>query len=469
MSVPLATLEQTAVDVKVGLMGRLFGTDGVRGCANRDITARLALQMSVAASRVLGKPEQSGNHRPRAIVGRDTRISGDFLSAAVAAGIASTGVDVWDAGVLPTPGVAYAVKATGAEFGVVLSASHNPMPDNGIKFFGPGGTKLDDAVEDEITALVDVNWQRPIAENVGRIQRYPAAADEFTEHLVAGLGDKVTPLQGLTVVVDCAHGAASVVGPAALRQAGAEVIVTAAEPTGLNINDGVGSTHIDNLQRAVLEQSADLGVAFDGDADRCLAVDARGREVNGDQIMGILAIGLKEDGKLAHDTLVTTVMSNLGLRLAMERYGIDTVQTAVGDRYVLERMKADGYSLGGEQSGHILMLDHGSTGDGVQTALHLMHRMATSKRTLADLAAEIPNLPQVLINVKDVDKSRTADPAVAAEVTAVENELGATGRVLLRASGTEPVIRVMVEAESEEVAQQQAQRLADVVKTHLAL
>lgn len=448
-------------------MSRLFGTDGVRGCANRDITARLALQLSVAASRVLTK--QTGNQKPRAIVGRDTRISGDFLSAAVSAGIASAGVDVWDVGVLPTPGVAYAVQATGAEFGVVLSASHNPMPDNGIKFFGPGGTKLDDSVEDEITELLDAEWERPIAEAVGRIDRYPAAADEYIEHLVAGLGDKVTPLKGLTVVVDCAHGAASVVGPAALRQAGADVIVTAAEPTGLNINDGVGSTHIENLQRAVLEQSADLGVAFDGDADRCLAVDARGREVNGDQIMGILAIGLKEDGNLAQNTLVTTVMSNLGLRLAMERYDIATVQTAVGDRYVLERMKSDGFALGGEQSGHILMLDHGSTGDGVQTALHLMHRMATSKRTLADLAAEIPTLPQVLINVKDVDKTRTSDPRIASEVTAVEAELGSTGRVLLRASGTEPLIRVMVEAETEQIAHQQAERLADVVKLHLAL
>lgn len=457
------------VDEKVIYMSRLFGTDGVRGLANRDITARLALQLAVAGSRVLGKPEQSATRRPVAIVGRDTRISGDFLSAAVSAGIASAGVDVWDAGVLPTPGVAHAVKSTGADFGVVLSASHNPMPDNGIKFFGPGGSKLDDAVEDEIAALVDTEWNRPVAHAVGRITRYPAAADAFTEHLVAQLGATPTPLKGLTVVVDCAHGAASVVGPAALRQAGAEVIVTAAEPTGLNINDGVGSTHIENLQRAVVEQSADLGVAFDGDADRCLAVDAMGREVNGDQIMGILAIGLKEDGRLAQNTLVTTVMSNLGLKLAMEHYGITCLQTAVGDRYVLERMKQDNLSLGGEQSGHILMLDHGTTGDGVQTALHLMNRMATSKRTLADLAAEIPSLPQVLINVRDVDKSRTADPAIAKEVTAVEKELGSTGRVLLRASGTEPVIRVMVEAETKEVATEHAQRLANAVTAHLAL
>lgn len=456
-------------------MSRLFGTDGVRGLANRDITARLALQLAVAGSRVLARPEQAtGGKRPFAVIGRDTRISGDFLAASMAGGIASTGVDVLDAGILPTPGVAYAVEKTGAAFGVVLSASHNPMPDNGIKFFGPGGKKLDDAVEDEILALLDAEWERPTGAEVGRIQRYPAAADEFAEHLVRTLGPgagegAVRPLAGLTVVVDCAHGAASVVGPAALRQAGAEVIVTAAEPNGLNINDGVGSTHIEGLTRVVVENQADLGVAFDGDADRCLAVDALGREVNGDQIMGILAIGKKEDGVLAEDTLVTTVMSNLGLRLAMESKGISTVQTGVGDRYVLEGMLSGGYTLGGEQSGHILMLDHGTTGDGVQTALHLMHRMATSHRTLADLAAEIPQLPQVLINVKGVDKTRTDHPALVAEVEAVEAELGETGRVLLRASGTEPLIRVMVEAETAEAAQAQAERLAGVVERELAL
>ncbi|MYM20302.1 phosphoglucosamine mutase [Brevibacterium sp. 5221] len=451
-------------------MSRLFGTDGARGLANADITARLALQLAVAGSRVLGAAQAADGARPVAIVGRDTRISGEFLSAATCAGIASTGVDVRDAGILPTPGVAHAVAATGAAFGVVLSASHNPMPDNGIKFFGPGGTKLDDAVEDEILAVLETDWERPTGAAVGRINRYPAAADEFTEHLVATLGAAdARPLSGLSVVVDCANGAASVVGPAALRQAGAEVIVIAAEPDGLNINDGVGSTHIGNLQAAVVEHQADLGVAFDGDADRCLAVDALGREVNGDQIMGILAIGLHSAGRLARGTLVTTVMSNLGLRLAMGEHGIDTVQTAVGDRYVLERMLADGYSLGGEQSGHVLMLDHGTTGDGVQTALHIMHRMAAERRTLADLAAEIPQLPQELVNVRGVNKARTDDAQVAAEVAAVEEELGDTGRVLLRASGTEPLIRVMVEAASAAQAKAQAQRLAAVVRDRLSL
>jgi phosphoglucosamine mutase len=450
-------------------MSRLFGTDGVRGLANRDITAKLALQLSVAGSRVLSRG-WTGQRRPFAVVGRDTRVSGEFLSAALSAGIASTGVDVLDAGMLPTPGIAQVVKDTGAAFGVVISASHNPMPDNGIKFFAAGGTKLDDAVEDAILAIFDEEWERPIGESVGHISRYPAAADEYTEHLVASLGaEGARPLSGLKVVVDCAHGAASIVGPAALRQAGAEVIVSAAEPDGFNINDGVGSTHLEPLQRLVVETQSDLGVAFDGDADRCLAVDSRGRVVNGDQVMGILAIGLKELGELKGDTLVTTVMSNLGLKQAMDRYGIATVQTSVGDRYVLERMLAEGYVLGGEQSGHVLMLDHGTTGDGVQTALHLMKRMADAKRTLADLAAEIPQLPQALVNVKGVDKHGCDHPQVAAEVAAVESELADTGRVLLRASGTEPLIRVMVEAATEDTATAQAERLAATVKEHLAL
>ena len=440
-----------------------------RSLANRDISAKLALQLSVAGSRVLAR-DWKGEKRPFAVVGRDTRVSGEFLSAALSAGIASTGVDVLDAGMLPTPGIAQVVKDTGAAFGVVISASHNPMPDNGIKFFAAGGTKLDDAVEDEILEIFDQDWDRPTGSAVGRISRYPAAADEYTEHLVRCVdAENVRPLSGLKVVVDCAHGAASIVGPAALRQAGAEVIVSAAEPDGFNINDGVGSTHLEPLQRLVVETQSDLGVAFDGDADRCLAVDSLGRVVNGDQVMGILAIGLKELGELRGNTLVTTVMSNLGLTQAMEKYGIKTVQTAVGDRYVLERMIADGYALGGEQSGHVLMLDHGTTGDGVQTALHLMKRMADAKRTLADLAAEIPQLPQALVNVKGVDKNNVDHPQVAAEVAAVEAELADTGRVLLRASGTEPLIRVMVEAATEDAATAQAERLAASVKEHLAL
>ncbi|WGW12897.1 phosphoglucosamine mutase [Saxibacter everestensis] len=450
-------------------MGRLFGTDGVRGLANRDVTVDLALDLSVAAAHVLSEEGVFSGHRPKAVIGRDTRASGEFLSAAVAAGLASAGVDVADAGVLPTPGIAHVVKVSNADLGVVLSASHNPMPDNGIKFFARGGTKLPDSVEDRIEARLRSEWERPTGADVGRIQRYAAAADEYTEHLVACLRAGDEPLAGLRVVVDCANGAASVVGPAAIRQAGAEVVVIGASPNGLNINDGIGSTHLGPLQAAVVAEGADLGVAFDGDADRCLAVDAKGRVVDGDQVMGILALGLAERGLLKNNTLVTTVMSNLGLRLAMEKAGIATVQTAVGDRYVLEEMAKNGHTLGGEQSGHVLMLDHGTTGDGVQTSLHLMVRMAQTRRTLADLASAIPKLPQVLINVQNVDKSRASDAVVAATVAEVEAALGSTGRVLLRASGTEPLIRVMVEAADEAEAQSAANRLADVVREQLTL
>ncbi|GAA2000889.1 phosphoglucosamine mutase [Brevibacterium samyangense] len=452
-------------------MTRLFGTDGVRGLANRTVTAGLALQLAEAGARVLAGPAPEGRERPFAVVGRDTRVSGEMLAAAVAAGVSAAGVDVLLVDELPTPGVAHVVKQTGASFGVVLSASHNPMPDNGIKFFAAGGRKLDDELEDRIQALMGQEWDRPTGAAIGRITRFPSAVDEYTEALVTEVERHRddSPLAGLTVVVDCAHGAASVVGPAALRQAGAQVIVTAADPNGYNINDGVGSTHIENLVDEVKAHNADLGVAFDGDADRCLAVDSLGRPINGDQIMGILALGLKERGLLAQDTLVVTTMSNLGLHLAMEKAGIRTVQTGVGDRYVLEEMLRGGYNLGGEQSGHVLMLDHGTTGDGVQTALHLMARMAQTKRTLADLAAEIPQLPQVLINVSGVDKTQVAHPVVAAEVARVEAELAGGGRVLLRASGTESLIRVMVEAGTEESARSHAESLAAVVEAELAL
>ncbi|WP_349828158.1 phosphoglucosamine mutase [Brevibacterium litoralis] len=452
-------------------MTLLFRTDGVRGLATGLVTASLALQFGEAGARVRAGPAPEGRARPFAVVGRDTRVSGEMLAAAVAAGVSSAGVDVLLVDELPTPGVAHVVKNTGADFGVVLSASHNPMPDNGIKFFARGGTKLDDALEDRIQDLMGKDWERPTGDGLGRITRFPSATDEYTETLVKEVerNRDDSPLSGLTVVVDCAHGAASVVGPAALRQAGAQVIVTAADPDGYNINDGVGSTHIDNLVTQVTEHNADLGVAFDGDADRCLAVDSLGRPVNGDQIMGILALGLKEKGLLAQDTLVVTTMSNLGLHLAMEKAGIRTVQTGVGDRYVLEEMLRSGYNLGGEQSGHVLMLDHGTTGDGVQTALHLMARMAGTKRTLADLAAEIPQLPQVLVNVGGVDKTQVGNSAIAAEVAAVEAQLDGKGRVLLRASGTEDLIRVMVEAPTQELAKDHADRLATVVKAELAL
>jgi phosphoglucosamine mutase len=448
-------------------VGRLFGTDGVRGMANREVTAEVALDIAVAAAHVLGEVGDFAGHRPRAIVGRDPRASGEFLSAAVVAGLASAGVDVDDAGVLPTPAVAALVADADADLGVVLSASHNPMPDNGIKFFAKGGHKLPDEVEDAIERRMGEDWQRPTGADVGRVRPLREATDRYVDLLLRSLPHR---LDGLKIVVDCAHGAASQASPRALRAAGAEVVVIGAEPDGLNINEGYGSTHLDHLKEAVVACGADAGIAHDGDADRCLAIDATGREVDGDQIMGILALAFAARGALREDTLVTTVMSNLGLRLAMQREGIRTVQTAVGDRYVLEEMRRCGYSVGGEQSGHVVLLDHATTGDGILTGLHLLSRVAQTGLPLAELASVVQRLPQVLVNVPGVDKSRAGgDAGVAEAVAAAEADLGGTGRVLLRPSGTEPLVRVMVEAADTEHARLVADRLAGVVKERLAL
>jgi len=448
-------------------VGRLFGTDGVRGLANRDVTAELALDLGVAAAHVLGEVGAFAGHRPRAIVGRDPRASGEMLSAAVCAGLASAGVDVFDAGVVPTPAVAGLVADTDADLGVVLSASHNPMPDNGIKFFAKGGHKLPDEVEDAIERRMGEGWERPTGAAVGRVRRYPAATDKYVERLLTTLPHR---LDGLRVVVDCAHGAASVASPQALRAAGANVVVIGAEPDGLNINDGYGSTHLERLRDAVISNEADAGIAHDGDADRCLAIDHLGRDVDGDQIMAVLALAFRDRGALRDDTLVTTVMSNLGLKLAMDGEGIRTVQTAVGDRYVLEEMRRSGYSLGGEQSGHVVMLEYATTGDGVLTAMHLLARVAQTGRSLADLASVMQRLPQVLINVRGVDKARAdVDEPLAAAVAAAQAALGNTGRVLLRPSGTEPLVRVMVEAAEGEQARSIADGLAAVVLDRLAL
>ena len=448
-------------------MGRLFGTDGVRGRANVELTAELALDLSVAAAHVLAETGLFGGHRPRAVVGRDPRASGEFLEAAVVAGLASAGVDVVRLGVLPTPGAAYLTASTGADLGVMISASHNPMPDNGIKFFARGGTKLDDALEDAIERRLQEGWQRPTGAAVGRVSDRPELVEDYIAHLVASLAHPVS-LEGVTVVVDCANGAAHLTGPGAFEVQGATVIAIHARPDGLNINDNCGSTHPESLQAAVLEYGADLGIGLDGDADRCLAVDATGTLVDGDQIMAILAVAMREAGQLPEDTMVATVMSNFGFVLALEAVGIKVVQTKVGDRYVLEAMKAGGYALGGEQSGHVVMSEHATTGDGVLTGLHLMSRMAATGRSLAELAAVMERLPQVLINVRDVDKSRAGtEPQLLAAVAAAEDELGLEGRVLLRPSGTESLVRVMVEARSEAHARQLAERLAEVVTTSL--
>ncbi len=442
--------------------GRLFGTDGVRGLANRDVTAELALDLSVAAAHVLADAGEFAGHRPLAVVGRDGRASGEFLGAAVIAGLTSAGVDVLDAGVLPTPAIAFLVADLGTDLGVVLSASHNPMPDNGIKFFARGGVKLDDAVEDAIEARMEEPWLRPTGADVGRIHVLPDAQDRYVDHL---LGTLLHRLDGLRVVVDCANGAASRTAPEALRRAGADVIAIHAQPNGTNINDRCGSTHLESLRAAVLEHRADAGIAHDGDADRCLAVDASGEVVDGDQILAILALALLDRGRLTDSTVVATVMSNLGFTLAMQRSGVQVVHTAVGDRYVLEEMTARGLPLGGEQSGHVVMLDHATTGDGSLTALHVLARVAETGKPLGELAAVMQRLPQVLLNVPGVDKAAVAaSQVVDAAVASAAEELGGTGRVLLRPSGTEPLVRVMVEAPTQEQARAVAERLAEVVR-----
>lgn len=448
-------------------MARLFGTDGVRGLANVDLTAELALDLSVSAAHVLGEKGTFEDHRPFAVVGTDTRISGQFLSAAVIAGLTSAGVDVLVLGDLPTPGVAYLTDFLNADLGVMLSASHNPMPDNGIKFLARGGVKLDDAIEDAIEQRMQEPWVRPTGAEVGTLRHHTTAVDEYAAHLVSTIG---VDLSGLKIVLDCANGAASVVGPKALSAAGAEVIAICASPTGVNINDGCGSTHLEVLQQAVLEHGADLGFALDGDADRCLAVDAHGEIVDGDQILAILALAMKAKGALLDDTVVVTVMSNLGFVLAMRANGVNVKQTAVGDRYVLEAMSSGGFTLGGEQSGHVIMSAHATTGDGLLTALHVAARMAETGKSLAELGSVMTRLPQILINVPGVDKARAdSDEALLAAVAEAEAELGESGRVLLRPSGTEPLVRVMVEAATADRAQSVAEGLADVVRERLGL
>ncbi|TFB73718.1 phosphoglucosamine mutase [Cryobacterium glaciale] len=453
-------------------MTRLFGTDGVRGLANRDLTAGLALSLAQASAAVLTKGRRAQarlaeGRRPVAVVARDPRISGEFLTAAVSAGLASSGVDVLDAGVIPTPAAAFLINDIGADFGVMISASHNAAPDNGIKIFAFGGTKLPDDVEDRIESYIGRDTLMPIAGDVGRIRRFADAEDRYVVHLLTTLPHR---LDGIHVVLDCAHGAAAGVSPQVFTDAGARLTVIGADPDGLNINDGVGSTHLDNLAKAVLERGADIGIAHDGDADRCLAVDRDGKVVDGDQIMAILAVSMAERGVLKDRTLVATVMSNLGLRKAMAANDITMVQTKVGDRYVLEELNAHGYSLGGEQSGHVIMTKFATTGDGILTGLHLVAEMARTGKTLAELASVMTVYPQILVNVRGVNhKGLGADEVIAQAVLAAEAELGDTGRVLLRPSGTEPMVRVMVEAADQPTADRLAHSLADVVRERLAL
>ncbi|GAB3436714.1 phosphoglucosamine mutase [Actinophytocola sediminis] len=444
-------------------MARLFGTDGVRGLANGDLGPELAMSVAAAAARVLAAHDSS--HRPVAVVGRDPRASGEMLQAAVAAGLTSAGADVMQLGVLPTPAVAHLVGELNADLGVMISASHNPMPDNGIKLFAEGGHKLPDTLEDEIEATIagtaGAGFTRPTGAGVGRVYDISDALDRYLAHLLKAVPNR---LEGIRVVVDCANGAAWAAAPQVYREAGAEVIAVHALPDGENINDGCGSTHLDGLRELVLAERADLGIAHDGDADRCLAVDADGEVVDGDQIMAVLAIAMHEAGELAEDTLVATVMSNLGLHLAMRANGIALRTTAVGDRYVLAELRSGNLSLGGEQSGHLVLPAHATTGDGLLTAMRLMARIADTKRSLADLAGVMTRLPQVLVNVRVADKAAVATSARVSEAVAeVEATLGDTGRVLLRPSGTEQLVRVMVEAPSHAEAEAAAQRLVGVV------
>jgi phosphoglucosamine mutase len=493
-------------------MGQLFGTDGVRGVAGLDLTAGLAMGIAAAAASVLtgsdaasgdlaaaaatapaavasaGASTRRASQRPFAVVGRDPRASGEFLEAAVVAGLAAGGIDVVRLGVIPTPGVAHLIAAMGADFGVMLSASHNPAPDNGIKFFARGGLKLPDAVEDKIEAALA--WlgsngmlsdaaagDRSLspgpsgipAAGFGRVSDAPDQGEQYLAYLLSTVQGRpeyaASPLAGLRVVVDCAHGAASRYAPELLRRAGADVITIGADPDGLNINMGCGSTSLGALSAAVRETGADAGIAHDGDADRCLAVDASGQVVDGDQILALLAVALKAEGRLAGDTVVATVMSNLGFRHAMREAGIDVVETPVGDRYLIAAMLDGKFVLGGEQSGHIIMLDHATTGDGMLTGLHLLAETARQGRPLAALASVMTRYPQVLINVPGVDKMLvTSSPALTEAVTAAEAELGDAGRVLVRPSGTEPAVRVMVEAQDARQADRLARRLADTVK-----
>jgi phosphoglucosamine mutase len=448
-------------------MSRLFGTDGVRGLANRDITSESALKLAQAAAIVLGEQARARGQKPIAVIGRDPRISGEFLAAAISAGLASSGVDVFDAGVIPTPATSFLTADLDADFGVMISASHNPAPDNGIKFFSRGGHKLDDAVEDAIEKALSAKPLTPIGAEIGHVKEFADAKSRYLVHLQGTLPNS---LKGIKVVVDCANGAASDLAPKAFHDAGAEVVVIGNEPDGYNINLGCGSTHLSALQAAVVEHGADVGIAHDGDADRTLAVDATGAIVDGDQIMAILAVAAKSRGDLSRNTLVATVMSNLGLKIAMKQAGIEMIETKVGDRYVLEVIREGGYTLGGEQSGHLIFARHATTGDGILTGLQLLAQISSTGKSLHELASAMKVYPQVLINVPEVDKSKVnSDQELQKVVQEAITELGETGRVLLRASGTEPLVRVMVEAQDAGTAQSWAERIARVVEKQLKL
>jgi len=446
-------------------MGRLFGTDGVRGVANTELTSELALNLGKATARVL--IDHTKDHKPKVVIGRDPRASGEMLEAALIAGLTSVGVDVLLAGIVPTPAVSYLVTYYAADAGFVISASHNPMQDNGIKIFDKNGHKLSEKLEDEIESLMNEKFASPVGEAIGRVKGLIDAEEAYIAYLL----NTIEPfsLQGLNIAVDCANGAASEIAPEVYKRAGANVFAIHAQADGWNINRDCGSTHIDEIRKVVKEGKFDLGISHDGDADRCLAVDSEGNLVDGDHILAILAIALKSQDRLKHNTVVSTVMANLGFTNAMKANKINIITTQVGDRYVLEEMEKNDYQLGGEQSGHIILRKFSTTGDGLLTALHLMQQVNRQEKSLKELAKAVTKYPQILINVAQVDKTKIQNEHLQEKIKIVEGQLQDKGRVLLRASGTEPVIRVMVEAESDQTAQKVCEDLAAVVKASCPL
>ena len=441
-------------------MGRLFGTDGVRGSANKDLTPELVFALGKSASLVIA--QQHGKGRASAVVGRDPRASGEMLEAALIAGLATVGVDVLKVGVLPTPAIAYLTQYYKADLGIVLSASHNVFSDNGVKFFSKDGKKLPDEVEDEIEKNLDTKVPHPTGSEVGRVKEMADAYEAYVSHLLETIN--LGALKGLKIVVDCANGAASEVAPDVYHRAGAEVIAIHNSPNGLNINENCGSTYMQSLIETVKKEKADLGIAHDGDADRCLAVDELGNIIDGDHILALLAKDFKDNSKLSSQTVVSTVMANLGFKFAMKEQEISIIETQVGDRYVLEAMEEKNFVLGGEQSGHVIMRNYSTTGDGLLTALHLMNAVTNQKKPLSELSKIVKKYPQILINVSNVDRGKIGNEKLQNAVKEAEKQLGNKGRILLRPSGTEELIRVMVEAETQNTADSIAKQIAEVVK-----
>ncbi|MCM3092837.1 MULTISPECIES: phosphoglucosamine mutase [unclassified Cytobacillus] len=447
-------------------MGKYFGTDGVRGVANSELTPELAFKLGRFGGYVLTKDHD----RPKVLIGRDTRISGHMLEGALVAGLLSIGAEVMRLGVISTPGVAYLTKALGAEAGVMISASHNPVEDNGIKFFGPDGFKLSDDQEAEIEELMDMaedQLPRPVGGNLGQVNDYFEGGQKYLQYLKQTVDEDFS---GIHIALDCAHGATSPLATHLFADLDADLSMMGASPNGLNINAGVGSTHPEALSAFVKEREADVGLAFDGDGDRLIAIDENGDIVDGDQIMYICGKYMKEQGRLKQNTVVSTVMSNLGFYKGLEANGVESVQTAVGDRYVVEEMKKNGYNLGGEQSGHIIFLDYITTGDGLLTGLQLVNIMKVTKKPLSELANEMKKFPQKLVNIRVTDKHHVTDNEKVKEVIAqVEEEMNGNGRILVRPSGTEPLVRVMAEAPTGELCASYVERIANIVESEMGL